>query len=84
VPTITVVSLATRWGRRLREARLSAGLTQLELARRAGANQNTISRVEVGEHRPGDNTKFALAAALGTTVEALFPYRDPNDSGAWR
>lgn len=70
----TRTPLAVVWGERLRSARQSAGMTQVELANRLGLSQYTISRLETGEHRPHDDTKFLLANFFDTTVEALFPY----------
>lgn len=67
-------SIAELWGESLRTARLSAGLTQIELSERIDASQFTISRLEGGRHRPSDESKIALAKALGLTVEKLFPY----------
>jgi DNA-binding XRE family transcriptional regulator len=56
----------------LRRAREDAGLTQDALAARAGVSQATVCRVEQG--RPPElATALALAAALGSTVEDLFP-----------
>lgn len=66
--------LAVVWGERLRTARTDAGMTQAQLAHRIGISQYTISRLENGEHRPHDDTKFALAEVFGITVETLFPY----------
>ncbi len=38
--------------RKIIEARRAAGLSQEELARRAGVRQETISRIESGKHSP--------------------------------
>jgi len=57
-------------GRRLRNARVSAGLTQTQLA--AGdASTAYISRIEAGQRRPDLKLLGALAGRLGTTVEEL-------------
>ena len=50
------------------EKRLELGLTQTELAARAGVSMITISRIERGAHAPTRNTKQAIAAALGMTA----------------
>lgn len=82
MPTATTTkSLAEVWGEGLRAARIRAGYTQVELAERIGQSQFTISRIENGEHRPHDDTKIALAGALDTTVEILFPYPHPSERG---
>jgi len=57
---------------RLQTQRLAAGLTQAELARRAGVSRALVSAVEAGRHLPRVDAALALAAALGTTASALF------------
>ncbi len=54
-----------RLGQRLRSLRLSAGLTQAELARRTGIHRPNIARVEAGRHTPSLETLARLAAAIG-------------------
>ena len=56
------------FGVRLRRAREAAGLSQEELAERAGLSPNTVGGLERGEHRrPYPATIRALADALGLT-----------------
>lgn len=57
-------------GRRLRNARVAAGLTQTEAA---GGHASTayISRIEAGQRRPDLKLLAQLAERLGTTVEEL-------------
>lgn len=57
----------------LREFREAAGLTQVELARRARVASTNLSAVERGKVAPWPKMKRALARALKTTPEALFP-----------
>lgn len=52
-------------GARLRALRLSAGLTQAELARRTGIHRPNIARVEAGRHTPSLETLARLAHAIG-------------------
>ena len=52
-------------GETLREARLAAGLSQTELARRAGTSQATLSAYETGSKRPSVETLSRLLAATG-------------------
>lgn len=52
--------------RRLREL---AGLTQRELARRAGTSQPAIARLEAGRGSPSVSTLKSLAAASGFDLE---------------
>lgn len=51
-------------GQRLRQRRLDAGLTQQELARRAGVRLETISRLENDHRYPALHTLHALLGAL--------------------
>ena len=54
------------FGARLRRAREAAGLSQEELAERAGLSPNTVGGLERGENRhPYPATVRALAVALG-------------------
>src|SRR5260370_5302333 len=57
---------------RVRRARLARGLSQLELARRAGISRQALSAVETGLYQPGGDVALRLAHELGETVEALF------------
>jgi DNA-binding XRE family transcriptional regulator len=52
-------------GKRIRELRLAAGLTQAELARRTGIHRPNIARVEAGRHTPSLETLARLATAIG-------------------
>jgi len=49
----------------LREARLAAGLTQAELARRASTSQPAVASYEGGKRTPGLSTLTRLLAACG-------------------
>ena len=57
---------------RLKEKRAEAGLTQAELAQKAGVTTRTIQNYEMGERVPSNlGIAQKLADALGTTVEYL-------------
>jgi transcriptional regulator with XRE-family HTH domain len=49
----------------LSRARKAAGLSQRELARRAGTSQSVIARIERGQASPGLETLRRLLAAAG-------------------
>ena len=56
----------------LRELRIKRGISQNELARRAGVKQSVISYIENGRTKhPRIDTLTALAAVLGVSVEKL-------------
>ena len=54
----------------LRLARTRAGLTQRQLARRAGTAQSVVSRIESGKTDPSTMTLRALLAATGNELIA--------------
>lgn len=56
----------------LREHREAAGLTQAELADRAGVSRQLVGAAEAGRNLPRVDAALALAAALGISVESLF------------
>lgn len=56
----------------LRERRLECGLTQAELAARAGVSRQLVAAVEAGHNAPAVDAALGLASALATTVEELF------------
>ncbi len=59
-------------GRRLKELRGQAGLTQRELARRVGVNYSYISKIEHGAMAPpGEKLIERLASVLGADEEEL-------------
>lgn len=64
-------NLATVVGRRLREARDRATLTQAALAEEVGIEPDTVSRMERGTRIPSLPMLARLARALDTTVSAL-------------
>jgi transcriptional regulator with XRE-family HTH domain len=55
----------------LRTARTRAGLSQRELARRAGTAQSVIARIELGATSPTWETLSRLLDAAGFELEAL-------------
>lgn len=66
-------------GKRLREVRLQAGLTQPELGDRASMAAAEISKCENGRRTPTLETLERLARALGVTVQDLVTVQDPRD-----
>lgn len=57
--------------------RLNQGLSQEELARRAGVARESVSRIECGR-KPTLETAQALAAALDYPFELVFPPSHAN------
>lgn len=63
-------------GSNLKEVRTAAGLTQAELAERAGVSRKTVNTVENGVFVPSTTLALELARTLGVRVEDLFFLRD--------
>lgn len=56
----------------IKELRQKLGMTQTELAKRAGIKQGVLSYIENGKTKnPRIDTMQAIAAALGVPVERL-------------
>lgn len=70
--------MTARNNSRLRERRHECGLTQAELAERAGVSRQLVAAVEAGRNAPAVDAALGLARALGTTAEELFAAR-PTD-----
>src|SRR5205814_414078 len=68
--TVGVNSMNPEWfAGRLRQLREANGLTQQELASKAGLKLGGIQNLESGRRLPGWKTALALAEALGVSVE---------------
>jgi len=62
----------------IREARLRGGLSQSELARRAGTSQPTVARYESGDVVPSITTLERLIHACGLALSVRLVARDPS------
>jgi len=58
---------------RIREARLSMGLRQVELGNRVGVNYGTMSRLENGHVRAVKRVRRRLSRVLRASESWLFP-----------
>jgi molybdate-binding protein/DNA-binding XRE family transcriptional regulator len=65
----SIVSTESTSVRRLRVAK---GLTQSELAKRAGISRQALGAIESAAYQPNVSVAIALARELGETVEAIF------------
>jgi transcriptional regulator with XRE-family HTH domain len=63
----------------IREARLRAGLTQYELAERAGRDRSVIARWEQGAVAPSVETLIELIRACGFDLPLELVPRDPSN-----
>lgn len=70
-------------GERIRDMRKRKGMTQADLAKKAGIKRATISAAEVGTNNPSTTTVALIASALGCTVAELLgegaPAAAPSD-----
>jgi transcriptional regulator with XRE-family HTH domain len=73
VPTATQTQLDQRvaFGRRVREFRDQAGLSQERLALKAGLNRTYMGSVERGERNVSLDNIYRLAEALGVPAKDL-------------
>lgn len=65
------MTTAVEVGRRIREARRAAGMTQGDLARRLGMRQGPVSNIERGHCLPHAATLVQISAALHCTTDEL-------------
>ncbi|HTF52835.1 MAG TPA: XRE family transcriptional regulator [Pseudonocardia sp.] len=65
-------------GPTLRSLRTAAGMSMVELARRAGVTQPFVSQVEGGSATPSLATLYRFAQALDVAPTALFPPAGPG------
>jgi ribosome-binding protein aMBF1 (putative translation factor) len=64
--------------RALIEARVTAGLTQEQLAQRMDTTQSVIARLESGRTRPSTQTLTRIADATGTRLRISFEPARPH------
>lgn len=70
---VIVEETRQRIGQRVKALRTMAGLTQQELADRAGLNRTHIGRIEDGAFGSQVETIQQVAEALGMTVDIIDP-----------
>ncbi len=61
------------FGRKVKQLREKAGLSQKQLAETIGIPQSYVSRIENGEHAPTFKTRTKFAEALGVDTRDLDP-----------
>jgi DNA-binding XRE family transcriptional regulator len=72
------VAMASTFGRVLKRLRQAAGLSQMDLAVKAGLNRFTVAKLEQGQREPAWSTAQALAQALHVSCEAFVAARQPD------
>lgn len=77
-------SSMTANGEKVRRARMAAGLSQVELARRARVSRQALGAIESGEYQPSVAVALRIARELGESVESLFgDGADPGIEADW-
>jgi putative transcriptional regulator len=59
-------------GEKVRDARKACGLSQQELAGKAGVSRQTIIAIEKGNYNPTINLCITICRILGKTLDELF------------
>ena len=65
------ISGMVQFGKNIRQTRVRAGLTQVQIARKLGVSQNQISRYERDENIPSADTLWNLADILKVSINDL-------------
>lgn len=68
--------------KRLARRRVEAGLTQTELAKRAGCSKSLVSEVEAGRANFSVTNLAKISEALGCTIADLLPDEDETGTGS--
>jgi transcriptional regulator with XRE-family HTH domain len=71
--------MATHGNDLVREARKRAGLTQRELAQKAGTTQSAVARLESGRTRPAFDDVLRLVRLCGFDLDIMLVERDQSD-----
>ena len=67
-----MINIEERFGERVRSLRQSKGLSQEDLAFKAGMHRTYLGGIERGERNPSLRNIAAIAKALGVTLSELF------------
>ena len=67
-------NIQKQFGNRIRDLRLAKGLSQEELAFRAGIHRTYLGGIERGERNPALKNMAAIARALGVKLSELFSF----------
>jgi transcriptional regulator with XRE-family HTH domain len=70
---MSVSSPLAGFGSQLRAARLAAGISVRELARRVDVSPSFVSRVELGRTKPSVGTLYSMASELSVPLDDLMP-----------
>ena len=71
-------TIEKQFGERLKELRLSKGLSQEKLAFKSGMHRTYLGGIERGERNPSLKNIVAIAKALGVTLPQLFLFGEQD------
>lgn len=66
-------------GKRLKEVRVSLGLSQTQAGTRAGISQDMVSRYEKGKSEPSTEYLYWAAGEGGATIDWILTGEDPEE-----
>ena len=69
-------TIEKQFGERVKELRLSRGLSQEKLAFKSGMHRTYLGGIERGERNPSLKNVATIAKALGVTLSQLFLFGD--------
>jgi transcriptional regulator with XRE-family HTH domain len=73
--------LQSRLGGAIRQLRHNRGITQDELAKKAGLHRTYVSDMERGSRNPSLNSLQRVAEALGITLSEIFKHTELANAG---
>jgi len=69
---------------RIKEYRIRAGMTQIELSKALNVSQGTISAYESGRTEPDINTMRKLSLTLDVPIDQIFDISDPQPEQTYK
>ena len=79
IPIVLTTPITSELHNRVRELRTARGLSQKDLASRAGLTRQTVSAIENHRYAPGTAAAFRLARVLNATVDELFTLAEDGE-----
>ena len=73
--------LPSRLGRSIKQLRHARGITQQELANKAGLHRTYVSDIERGSRNPSLTSLERVAAALVISLSEIFKHAEPPNAG---
>lgn len=79
-----MATLRKRFGKQLQHLRKMRGMTQEELAEKAGLSWSHVNAIEGGRNSPSFDSLERLGRVLGATLKDLFGFPVPKESQRMR